>query len=231
MITANALGIPTRYVENEAHAFVEVWFPERQWQRIDLGGAALRMEVTGANDKTLHRPRAEDPFVKPDAYKNNYTQLEGEIAGLSQQQIDDKRRSLDDAPASGQFDTPPADNAGGPDRITPERDRPVVRQDPKKATPELEVIGSAASAYRGGNVQITGRVHVGGKGIPDHPVDVYLSPKGLHGDRAALLGRAVTGADGTFRQEFAIPGQLDLKTYEIWMGSPEDAYYNAALSN
>jgi hypothetical protein len=40
MITANALGIPTRYVENEAHAFVEVWFPERNWQRIDLGGAS-----------------------------------------------------------------------------------------------------------------------------------------------------------------------------------------------
>ena len=58
MITANALGIPTRYVENEAHAFVEVWFPERGWQRIDLGGAALRMDVTGADNKTLHRPRA-----------------------------------------------------------------------------------------------------------------------------------------------------------------------------
>src|SRR5262249_13598204 len=49
MITASALGIPTRFVENEAHAFVEVWFPSRGWQRIDLGGAALRMEVTGAD--------------------------------------------------------------------------------------------------------------------------------------------------------------------------------------
>ncbi|HET9623243.1 MAG TPA: transglutaminase domain-containing protein, partial [Kofleriaceae bacterium] len=43
MITADAIGIPTRFVENEAHAFVEVWFPTRGWQRIDLGGAALRM--------------------------------------------------------------------------------------------------------------------------------------------------------------------------------------------
>jgi len=58
MITANALGIPTRLVTNEAHAFVEVWFPERNWQRIDLGGAALKMDVAGANNKTLHRPRS-----------------------------------------------------------------------------------------------------------------------------------------------------------------------------
>src|SRR5262249_16041117 len=35
MITCNTLGIPARYVQNEAHAFIEVWFPERRWQRID----------------------------------------------------------------------------------------------------------------------------------------------------------------------------------------------------
>jgi hypothetical protein len=53
----------------------------------------------------------------------------------------------------------------------------------------------------------------------------------MNGDRAVLLGRAVTGADGTFRQGFSIPANLQLKAYEIWLGSPEDAYYNAALSN
>ena len=46
MITANALGIPTRYISNEAHAWVEVWIPDRSWTRIDLGGAALRLEIT-----------------------------------------------------------------------------------------------------------------------------------------------------------------------------------------
>jgi transglutaminase superfamily protein len=236
MITANAIGIPTRYVQNEAHAFVEVWFPERAWQRIDLGGAALRMEVTGADDKTLHRPRADDPFAKPPPYKNNYTQLEGEIAGLTQQQLDDKHRSLDEAPASGQFDSQGngsgASNGGtGPDRITPDPGLPVVPHDPKKGSPELEVITADASAYRGAAVRISGRVNVNGKGIPDHPVDVYLSPKGMHGASPVSLGRAVTAADGTFRQDFQIPRELDLQTYEIWLGSPEDAYYNAALSN
>lgn len=232
MITANAIGIPTRYVQNEAHAFVEVWFPERGWQRIDLGGAALRMEVTGANDKTLHRPRAEDPFAKPPQYQNNYTQLEGEIAGLTQQQIDDKRRSLDDAPASGQFDTSGGSGSGStvPDRITPDPNLPVAPHDPKKGSPELEVIEADASGYRGAAVRIAGRVNVNGKGIPDHPVDVYLSPKGLGGASPRPLGRAVTGADGTFRQDFSVPTDLDLQTYEIYLASPEDAYYNAALS-
>jgi len=104
MITANAIGIPTRFIENEAHAFVEVWFPGRGWQRIDLGGAALRMDVQGADNKTLHRPRADDPFEKPRAYKQSYTQLEGDIQGLTRQQLADKHRSLNQAPPSGAFD-------------------------------------------------------------------------------------------------------------------------------
>ena len=237
MVTANALGIPTRYVQNEAHAFVEVWFPDRRWQRVDLGGAALRMEVSGADDKSLHRPRAEDPFAKPSAYKNSYTQLEGDISGLSQQQLADKKKPLDQAPASGQFDgTGGAGNGNngggtGPDRITPDPTLPSVSQDPKKHTPRLDVTLADASAYRGDVLHIEGRVSAVGKALPDHPIDVYLSPTGKNGANAVPLGRAVSGADGMFRQDFAVPSGLNLATYEIWLSSPEDAYYNAALSN
>ena len=54
-VTALALGAPTRYVSNEAHAFVEVYVPvdnetisASHWKRIDLGG-------TGSST-TLDRP-------------------------------------------------------------------------------------------------------------------------------------------------------------------------------
>lgn len=233
MVTANALGIPTRYVQNEAHAFVEVWFPDRRWQRIDLGGAALRMEVAGADNKTLHRPRAEDPFAKPAAYKNSYTQLEGDISGLSQQQLADKRKPLDQSPASGQYENTGGGNGGGtgPDRITPDPTLPAVTQDPKKHTPRLEVTLADASAYRGDILHIEGRVATAGRALPDHPIDVYLSPQGKNGAQAVPLGRAVSGIDGMFRQDFAVPPGLTLSTYEIWLSSPEDAFYNAALSN
>ncbi|HTE53152.1 MAG TPA: transglutaminase domain-containing protein [Kofleriaceae bacterium] len=93
MITANALGIPTRFVSNEAHAWVEVWIPrargsrEGGWIRIDLGGAALSLEVKNAGGKTMYRPRGEDPFPRPPEYSENYTRLEGDVSGLSQDQI------------------------------------------------------------------------------------------------------------------------------------------------
>jgi len=37
-ITANALGLPTRLVVNECHAFVELYIPTNGWMRMDLGG-------------------------------------------------------------------------------------------------------------------------------------------------------------------------------------------------
>lgn len=231
MITASALGIPTRFVENEAHAFVEVWFPERHWQRIDLGGAALRMEVSGADNKTLHRPRADDPFDKPSVYKQNYTQLEGDIRGLSPQQLADKRKTLGQSPASGAFDLG-AGSGVGPDRILPDQGQglPVVTRDPKKPSPVLLVTLADEQAFRGDQIHVEGRASVAGKGLPDHTVDVFLSPAGHGGSGSILLGRAVTNPDGTFRTDLPVPPKLLLAAYEIWLSSPEDAYFNAALS-
>jgi transglutaminase superfamily protein len=239
MITAGALGIPTRFVENEAHAFVEVWFPDRRWQRIDLGGAALRMEVTGASDKVLHRPRADDPFEKPPEYKQNYTQLEGDIQGLTRQQLADKHRSLNQAPPSGAFDPGLGGGSGAglgsglgavPDRILPDQSLPAVTRDPKKPSPALTVTLADERAFRGAALHVEGRALNGSKPLADHTVDVFLSPAGRGGASSILLGRAVTEADGSFRADFAVPPTTALAAYEIWLSSPEDAYYNAALS-
>jgi transglutaminase-like putative cysteine protease len=62
LITAQHLGIPTRMIVNEAHAWVEV-FDGALWRRIDLGGAgrALGGEV---QDTVPHEP-PPDPFAWP----------------------------------------------------------------------------------------------------------------------------------------------------------------------
>jgi hypothetical protein len=243
MITASALGIPTRFVENEAHAFVEVWFPDRRWQRIDLGGAALRMEVTGASDKVLHRPRGDDPFEKPPEYKQNYTQLEGDIKGLTRQQLADKHRSLTQAPPSGAFDPGPGSGPGSgvgsglslgsgaaPDRILPDQSLPSVTRDPKKPSPSLTVTFVDDRAFRGAEIHVEGRATAADKPLADHAVDVFLAPVGRSGADSILLGHAVTEADGSFRAYFPVPPTVALKAYEVWLSSPADAYYNAALS-
>ena len=246
MITANALGVPTRMVENEAHAFVEVWLPERGWQRVDLGGAALNMEVAGANNKTLHRPRGDDPFAKPEEYTKNYTQLEGDIRGLTSQQLADKHRSLDQAPASGDTASTRAGGGNGgnghgggsaagstlaPEHITPDPSLPAVAPDPKKATPRLIVTQAASSAYRGDLLHVEGLARVDGKPLAGHVVAVYLAPAGQSGAHPIEIGSAVTGGDGMFRVDLPVPAGLTLSTYEIYLSSLEDAHFNASLSD
>jgi hypothetical protein len=244
MVTANALGIATRYVSNEAHAFVEVWFPERGWQRIDLGGAALRLEVENMENKTIHRPRADDPFAKPEAYKENYTQLAGDIAGVTDQQLRDKRRSLDEAPSSGAFGARGGDGTGSgsggkgndsassdpQDHITPDQDLPASAQDPKRLSPQLVVNVADTSVYRGQTISVQGSIAVGGNPLPDRMIEIFVSPSGNRGKNAVSLGRVVSDRNGHFEAKLTVPGEVQLRRHEIFASSPPDAKYNAALS-
>ena len=63
VVLAHALGIPARFVVNEAHAFTEVFVPTVGWRRIDLGGAGPLAEA-GAG-VVRHEPRERDPFPWP----------------------------------------------------------------------------------------------------------------------------------------------------------------------
>lgn len=67
-ISALALGIPTRFVHNEIHAWVEVKLVTVGWMRIDLGGAVAGVDATGS-DGPRYRPRFDDPLPRPPAYE------------------------------------------------------------------------------------------------------------------------------------------------------------------
>src|SRR5262249_61334452 len=63
LVTALGFGIPARLVVNEAHAWVEVQ-GERQWQRIDLGGAAGAIEDRTSDARPAYQPPS-DAFEWP----------------------------------------------------------------------------------------------------------------------------------------------------------------------
>jgi hypothetical protein len=70
VITAQGLGIPARYVMNDAHVFVEAWVDGVEgagWLRIDLGGGSEGLTISGGEDKTLHAP-PPDALPRPEAY-------------------------------------------------------------------------------------------------------------------------------------------------------------------
>jgi hypothetical protein len=240
MVTANGLGVPTRYVTNEAHAWVEVWLPGTNWARIDLGGAALRMVVDNAENKSLYQPRGEDPFAKPPGYQNNYTQLEGEIAGLSQEQIQEGRQA---APmdSNGFQPGPPSSATSG--QISPEDDPRNVFIGPGTELPALpsemmrnrretsiELTYVDPEGFRGESISVTGRLTSNGQGVGGQSIEIYLAPEGRDGNDARLVDRTVTEGDGEFTVYVAIPADLDLRGYEVFAATRGDSRFAPALS-
>lgn len=239
LVAALAAGIPTRMVTNEAHAFVEVWFPTRGWQRVDLGGAALRMEVTGAEDKAIHKPRAADPFAKPKEYDQGYTQLEGDIRGLSNGQLEDGRRKPGEGPASGDFGSIVDDNGSGSgndpfdDVVGPGDTVGDRKVDPRKTRPRITLTLADGVGYRGEIVRVEGRVDDSDKGTPlaGLRIDVLLAPAGRGGRDAIVVGRGATASDGSFAADATLPLDLDLDDYELYVTSREDANNNGGSSD
>lgn len=78
VITAQALGIPARYVTNEAHAFVEIFWPRGGWRRIDLGGAAREISYNGDRSDRLHDGATNDPLPQPPRYREELQEMRGE---------------------------------------------------------------------------------------------------------------------------------------------------------
>src|SRR5690606_26786158 len=68
VITAQALGIPARYVHNEIHAWVEVLLGPEGYLRIDLGGAPPGADEAAAGDAPRYRPRVPDTLPHPPGY-------------------------------------------------------------------------------------------------------------------------------------------------------------------
>jgi transglutaminase-like putative cysteine protease len=242
VVTANALGIPARFVANEAHAFVEIWLPDVEWLRVDLGGEALRLDVSNATNKTMHRPRREDSLPKPPGYADEYSTLEGDVRGLSQQQLDDSKAGPADpngtGPGSGRGSatgTGPGTSITDPaDPLSPAPGRGLP-QAPKGAFPgktetKTRVAGVDEVGYRGESVRVSGRVESKGAGVANVRVDLYFAPSGGKGDGARFVGQTMTGADGSFTLPVELPPDLALGKHEVFASTPGDARFGPSVS-
>ena len=238
VITAQSLGIPARYAANEAHAFVEVWLPSG-WARIDLGGAALELEVDNAAQKTMYQASQEDPFPKPKEYRENYTQTSENVAGLSsEQRKESSENRRDDAPA----DFPGGDMSSSSQSQDPTPTAPPRATRSLSDVPPQELKGRApliislaqvsTSVYRSGNLEISGKVsNVEKKGVSGLRVDIWIAPADSLGANSRLLGHTVSGDDGWFSSKVRLPTNVPLKKFDVFVSTPGNATYRPGSSS
>ncbi len=212
VVTALALGIPARYVVNEAHVFVEVWLPglDSGWMRIDLGGSADELVVHNAHDKARHLQHAFDPFDRPEPFAQQVTR--GELAGA---------RTVSGLPPARR-PGPSSDRTPGENAVDAHVEEalklglaaPVAAAGDKATQTTLEI--SKSILYRGERVRLQGRV-MSASGAPLRAglVQLLLLDSAT-GEPVALLGLAqLNPSDGTFGSNIALSKQQPPGDYEL----------------
>ena len=237
VITAQALGIPARFVQNEAHSWVEVELPKVGWVRIDLGGAAHGLTAHGAEDRPLYRPVEPDPLPRPAAYEESYSQLGRGTSGL---------RKPDDAQLQGRW-VAPSENAaasGEAAQASSGQEQAAFmssaegggatgprspRESGGRSALEVTLTARSFEALRGDALALQGHVHdPAGAGVEGLRVEVSLAADGRR--ERMLLGVAVTGADGSFTGAFSVPRDLAPGDYRLVVVTPGNTKYLPAMA-
>lgn len=235
-ITALALGIPTHFVMNEAHAWVEVRLPDGEWLRVDLGGAAVGVRLQGDPDAPRYEPRMRDPLPQPPAYRAALERAGEPGAGASGTSSDPGGEDANHSSTQpgGEDGTSAseagADNASSGDTgATPGTGAPGGTGATGTAAAErrgvrVQLTTSSPEVLRGRALELQGRiVDDAGGPVRQMRVEVLLAGRGER-----LLGVAVTDAQGRFFGGFGVPHDLPVGDYRLVVRTPGDARHRPA---
>lgn len=201
VVTALALGIPSRFVRNEAHAWVEV-FDGTRWHRIDLGGAAGELDFSAS--RVAHVP-PRDPFEWPGGADSGQAMADRARAGQGLL-----------SPGGGTHASTVSSAGVAPD--SPENTEPSVDDRRPHSTVAISLGGK--EALRGARVRVTGSIEAQGAACPQVRVDLFLEPgSGAVRDRIPV-GTLVTNDEGRYDGHVVIPFTVPPGDYDVRASTP-----------
>ncbi len=232
VITALAVGVPARMIRNEAHAWVEVW-DGQIWHRVDLGGAAGRMELEQDQSRPAHVP-PNDPYSWPEGSESG-TEMADEARSSGQQPGGNGNGAsggeTGDA-GPGQSPSNPDGNASSGGAASPlsmlTQDGGVPRDDEdKRPTPDMSLKLGQPDVRRGHALRVMGQVSSDSQSCGGVRVDVGL--KSSSGE-IYLLQSIATDPEGRFDDSVMVPFHLSVGEYEVIVSTPGNERCGAALS-
>lgn len=210
VVAAQALGVPARFVQNEAHSFVEVQVPDRGYLRIDLGGAATALTARGAATRTPYQPREPDRFPRPHSYQESMAAA---------------------ARLASQVTAGEAATGLGAGRWLPPEEAPSLEEQRAQGSLPLRLHLSHTRyrVVRGERLRVEGHLLAGGKGVADLKVELSLAEQGRR--ERLLLGVTTSDAHGDFAASLAIPEDLAPGDYRLIAYTPGGGPYGPATAH
>lgn len=221
LVTALNLGLPTRFVANEAHAWVEV-HDSRLWHRIDLGGAAATLAEEPALDRPPHVP-PPDPYPWPTGRDSGedlaHRERDAALRTLIGTQAGDQSGALGQSTAGSST----ADPAAGapPPPLGPDGSGGAATNE--EAPPESTVTVDTLDhdVFRGLPLHLQGRVRSAGRACGNLRVDVVVlvGP----GRKERRVGSLSTDETGVYDGAVVLPRDLPLGDHELVVTTRGDA--------
>ncbi|WP_394825319.1 transglutaminase domain-containing protein [Pendulispora albinea] len=230
LVTALGLGLPTRMVMNEAHAWVEI-YDGKLWRRMDLGGAGRTVGDPIREGPAYDPP--PDPFqwpagatpgealAPPSSGPTGNTSGSGSRAGNGGNSGGSSSRGGGMQGGSSSMSTSssmgPRSTSGAP--LTSPSD-PVSRAaEEKDDRPRSSVLLSVGNldTRRGGPLRVSGNVRADGEPCPNVVIEVVLrdmSPKGARGAELSV-GSLATDAHGAFEGALVVPSNVPVGDYDV----------------
>lgn len=206
-VTALGLGLPTRMVRNEAHAWVEVYDGVR-FHRIDLGGAAGRMDLDPRTADHLYRP-PPDAYNWPEGAESGQNMLSDTLEGTGQSPSSGAAPTASAAPRSSSPLAPPGAPPESARRLAPAGD------DRPPSTVSIQLASS--SSERGAPLRISGTVEAAGEPCLFSRVDVTLRDAA---GAETWVGAFPTDENGKLEGRVTVPFDVDVGDYKVIARTP-----------
>lgn len=215
LVTAQSLGIPTRMITNEAHAWVEV-HDGTLWRRIDLGGAGeFEDNSVAATDRLRYEP-ASDAFNWPPGADRGEGMIERATGRAAASPGAAGPNSIH-APSP----SPPRDVDTVAESAEQERTiEALASEAPPVSTVTLALV-DGADAHRGAPLRLRGQVRAAGEPCASIAVDVAL--RDVASRRRLYIGTLATDDDGTFAGSLVVPSSFALSDYDVVVSTAGDA--------
>ncbi|MDB5220418.1 MAG: hypothetical protein JWO86_8345 [Myxococcaceae bacterium] len=226
MVTALSLGLPTRMVVNEAHAWVEL-HDGRMWRRVDLGGAGQTLHDPLSNNVPYDPP--PDPFAWPQGATRGddlADRARHARAGSSSSPPGSPSASPSVTPvgpssASGASSSGPNGNddpngasssggASGFGQSGANGRKPGTPDDRPPAIVTMSLAG--ADAHRGAPFKVRGQVSADGEPCGHVTVEIVLHSR-QQGDVA--IGQLATDERGAYDGAIVLPSAVPLGDYDV----------------
>ncbi len=235
VVTALALGLPTRFVHNEAHAWVEV-FDAKLWHRIDLGGAAGDVSFDNALDVPHVAP--PDPHAWPTNSESGQDMV-NEAVLAAEPRANPSGAGGGTGPvgtsaspgAQGSSEPPTGptvdelDSEAQPAEPSSTAEEALEPPDPATASvqrgvfADVKLMVAQQAAVRGARVAVVGRIAEVSGSCPLRKVRVLL--RSSDGNVQAL-GVLVADERGHFEGQLVVPNNVPVGDYDLYVTSPAE---------